>query len=298
MTKIKWDQIGERFYETGVSNGVLYVYDAANKTYGNGVAWNGLTAVNQSPSGAEPTALYADNIKYLNLMSTEEFGATIEAYTYPDEFAICNGEGSLGEGVVVGQQKRSAFGLCYRTKVGNDVDPEKGYKIHLIYGALASPSERAYATVNDSPEAITFSWSISTTPVEVTGMKPTASLTIDSTKCDPDKLAALEALLYGVENGADASLPLPDEILALLNGKEVSSIAITSAPTKTTYTEGESFDATGMVVTATYADATSEAVTGYTVTPNGALATTDTSVTITYKGKTATQVITVEAAQG
>ena len=299
MTKIVWDQTGDRYYETGVDHGVLYPVSAG--LYQKGVAWNGLTQVSEQPEGAEPTDLYADNIKYLTLMSTEVFKATIEAYTYPDEFAICNGEGSLGEGVVVGQQKRTPFGLCYRTKVGNDVDPELGYKIHLIYGALASPSERAYATVNDSPEAITFSWSVSTTPVEVTGMKPTASLTIDSTKCDPTKLAALEDLLYGT-NGTEPRLPLPNEVLSILSGKEVKSLAITTAPTKTTYTEGESFDSTGMVVTATYADDTTATVTDYTVSPNGALATTDTAVTISYTSggatKTATQAITVEVAQG
>jgi len=216
MTKIKWDQTGERFYETGVDHGVLYPY--ANGAYGQGVAWNGLTQVSEQPEGAEPTDLWADNIKYLTLMSTETFKATIEAYMYPDEFAACNGEGSLGEGVVVGQQKRSPFGLCYRTKVGNDADPEAGYKIHLIYGALASPSERAYATVNDSPEAITFSWSVSTTPVEVKGFKPTASLIIDSTKVDSEKLAALEAKLYGDENN-EATLLLPNEVLKILNGE-------------------------------------------------------------------------------
>jgi hypothetical protein len=216
MTKIKWDQTGERFYETGVDHGVLYPY--ANGAYGQGVAWNGLTQVSEQPEGAEPTDLWADNIKYLTLMSTETFKATIEAYMYPDEFAACNGEGSLGEGVVVGQQKRSPFGLCYRTKVGNDADPEAGYKIHLIYGALASPSERAYATVNDSPEAITFSWSVSTTPVEVKGFKPTASLIIDSTKVDSEKLAALEAKLYGDENN-EATLLLPNKVLEILNGE-------------------------------------------------------------------------------
>lgn len=218
MAKIKWDQIGERFYETGVSKGVLYLYDAEQKTYGNGVAWNGLTAVNQSPSGAEPTALYADNIKYLNLMSTEEFGATIEAYTYPDEFAQCNGEADLGKGVTIGQQKRSTFGFSYQTKIGNDVDADLGYKIHLVYGALAKPSAKDYATVNDSPEAITFSWEISTTPIEVEGMKPTATVEIDSTKCDAAKLAALESMLYGTAS-EEPKLPTPDEIIALLKSE-------------------------------------------------------------------------------
>ena len=214
MPKIKWDQTGERYYETGVSKGVLYPY--ANNAYAKGVAWNGLTNVSESPEGAEATPLYADNIKYLNLMSAEEFKATIEAYTYPDEFAACNGEASLEEGVSIGQQKRSQFGLSYQTKIGNDVDSELGYKIHLVYGALAAPSEKAYATVNDSPEAITFSWEISTTPVEVPGFKPTASLVIDSTKVDKAKLAEFEKMLYGDES-TEAKLPLPSEVAALFH---------------------------------------------------------------------------------
>ena len=214
MPKIKWDQTGERYYETGVSKGVLYPY--ANNAYANGVAWNGLINVSESPEGAEATPLYADNIKYLNLMSAEEFKATIEAYTYPDEFAACNGEASLETGVSIGQQKRSQFGLSYQTKIGNDVDSELGYKIHLVYGALAAPSEKAYATVNDSPEAITFSWEISTTPVEVPGFKPTASLVIDSTKVDPTKLAEFEKKLYGDET-TEATLPLPSEVATLFH---------------------------------------------------------------------------------
>lgn len=227
--KLKWDQIGERTYETGVDRGVLYLYNTTSKAYDKGVAWNGLTQVTESPSGAEPTALYADNIKYLNLMSAEEFGATVEAYTYPDEFAECNGEGRLAAGVTVGQQKRKVFGMSYRTKVGNDTDPDEGYKIHLIYGALAAPSEKAYATVNDSPEAITFSWELSTTPVDVPGFKPTASITIDSRTVDSTKLAAFEDILYGKDavvadpehniEAADAvepRLPLPAEVATLL----------------------------------------------------------------------------------
>lgn len=214
MSKLKWDQTGERLYETGVSKGVLYPY--TNNAYDNGVAWNGLINVSESPEGAEVTPLYADNIKYLNLMSAEEFKATIEAYTYPDEFAACNGEASLKEGVSIGQQSRKLFGLSYQTKIGNDVNSELGYKIHLIYGALAAPSEKAYATINDSPEAITFSWEISTTPVEVPGFKPTASLVIDSTKVDPTKLAEFEKKLYGDET-TEATLPLPSEVAALFN---------------------------------------------------------------------------------
>lgn len=216
MARLEWDKTGERFYETGVKNGVLYVQEGG--AYPNGVAWNGLTAVTESPSGAEATPLYADDIKYLNLVSAEEFGATIEAYTYPDEFMECDGSAELTEGVYIGQQARKTFGLCYRTALGNDiVNNAYGYKLHLIYGALAAPSEKAYATINDSPEAITFSWEVSTTPVNVTGHKPTASLTVDSTKVDPDKLALLEAELYGSES-SEARLPLPDEVLTILKG--------------------------------------------------------------------------------
>ena len=214
MSKLTWDASGERLYETGVKQGVLYVMDS--NVYGNGVAWNGLTAITESPSGAESTPLYADDIKYLDLRSTEEFGATIEAYTYPDEFAACDGSASLADGVTIGQQARKMFGLCYRTTVGNDTDgTDHGYKLHLIYGATASPSEKAYETINDSPEAITFSWEITTTPVSVTGFKPTASITIDSTKADPTCLAALEAKLYGGEN-SEPTLPLPDEVKTLM----------------------------------------------------------------------------------
>lgn len=216
MSKLVWDQTGERLYETGVKYGVLYVQEGT--AYPKGVAWNGLTAVTESPSGAEASPLYADDIKYLNLMSAEEFGATIEAYTYPDEFMQCDGSAALAEGVYIGQQSRKAFGMCYRTTVGNDVENnDYGYKLHLIYGALAAPSEKAYATINDSPEAITFSWEVSTTPVNVTGHKPTASLTIDSTKVGEGVMAALEAVLYGSES-EEARLPLPDEILTIING--------------------------------------------------------------------------------
>ena len=215
MTKLVWDQSGDRLFETGVSNGVLYVRNSAGE-YPLGVPWNGLTAVTESPSGAEATPLYADNIKYLSLMSNEEFGATIEAYTYPDEFAECDGSAELGAGVMIGQQTRKYFGLVYKTVIGNDTDGNAyGYKLHIIYGAQAAPSEKAYATINDSPEAITFSWELTTTPIEVTGFKPTASLVIDSTKIDAASLASIEALLFGTES-AEASLPTPDEILALL----------------------------------------------------------------------------------
>lgn len=214
MAKIVWDQSGERLYETGVKNGVLYVQEAG--AYPKGVPWNGLTAVTESPSGAEATPLYADDIKYLNLYSAEEFGATVEAYTYPDEFAACDGSAALAEGVFIGQQTRKAFGMCYRTTVGNDTEgADHGYKIHIIYGAMAAPSEKAYASINDSPEAITFSWELTTTPVNVTGHKPTASVTIDSTKVDKAKLTALEAILYGSES-EEPRLPLPDEIVTLV----------------------------------------------------------------------------------
>lgn len=213
MSKIVWDATGEKLYETGTKQGVLYVQEGG--TYQKGVAWNGLTAVTESPSGAEATALYADDIKYLNLMSNEDFGGTIEAYTYPDEFKACNGEADLADGVSIGQQKRKAFGFSYRTVLGNDVDgADYGYKLHLIYGAQASVSERAYATVNDSPEAVTFSWEFTTTPVSVAGHKPTACLTIDSTKADKANLAELETILYGSEE-EEPRLPLPDEVATL-----------------------------------------------------------------------------------
>lgn len=222
MPKLVWDKTGERLYETGVKQCVLYL--PTNGVYNKGVAWNGITAVNENPSGAEATALYADDSKYLNLYSVEEFGATVEAYTYPDEFAECDGSAEIAKGVMVGQQTRKTFGLCYRTTIGNDVDGnDHGYKLHIIYGAMASPSEKAYSTINDSPEAMTFSWELTTTPVTVTGKKPTASIVIDSTKCDPQKLAALEAILYGKDDtseqandGADPRLPLPDEIATLM----------------------------------------------------------------------------------
>lgn len=214
MSKLVWDESGSRLYETGVKNGVLYVQDKG--AYPKGVAWNGLTAVTESPSGAEASPLYADDIKYLNLMSNEEFGGTIEAYMYPDEFAACDGSANIVAGVSIGQQSRKTFGFCYRTVLGNDeASNDYGYKLHLIYGALAAPSEKAYATINDSPEAITFSWEFSTTPVTVTGHKPTSCITIDSTKCDAEKLAALEAILYGSED-SEPRLPLPDEIAELM----------------------------------------------------------------------------------
>ena len=196
--KVQWDLTGERQYETGVDHGVLYPLNTQSKAYDNGVAWNGLTSIQETPSGAESNPLYADNIKYLDLRSAEEFGATVEAYMFPDEFAVLDGSASLAQGVTIGQQKRGIFGLSYRTKIGNDVDgDDAGYKLHLIYGAMASPSERQYETVNDNPDAIQFSWELSTTPVAVEGFKPTALVTIDSTKANPTNLAKLESILYG-----------------------------------------------------------------------------------------------------
>lgn len=219
MAEIKWDETGEHLYETGVSKAVLFPYDkdAADKTkaYTNGVAWNGITSVQESPSGAEATALYADNIKYLNLISKEEFGATIEAYMYPDEFAVLDGSAEISTGISIGQQSRGMFGLVYRTELGNDVDgTDYGYKLHFIYGAKATPSDKQYQTINDSPEAITFSWTLNTTPVEVTDMKPTASLVIDSTKVNSTKLKALEAKIYGTKD-TEPYMPLPDEVASI-----------------------------------------------------------------------------------
>lgn len=219
MAKLVWDKTGEHLYETGVDHGVLYFPDQTG-AYKNGVAWNGLISVSESPSGAEATGQYADNIKYLNLISAEEFGATVEAYTYPEEFEACNGNKELVDntGVYVGQQSRSVFGFCYRTMIGNDTDgQDHGYKLHLVYGCQVSPSEKAYQTINDSPEALTFSWELSTTPVNVTGKKPTALLVIDSTKIDSTKLARIEAKLYGDESSTGAVLPTPDEIAEILN---------------------------------------------------------------------------------
>lgn len=215
MSKIVWDAVGEHIFETGVRNGVLYLKDAEG-AYNTGVAWNGLTSVSESPEGAEATDLYADDVKYLTLMSAENFKATIEAYTYPPEFEECDGSASIATGVVIGQQTRKPFGLCYRTSIGNDTDGnEHGYKLHIVYGCQASPSEKQYSTINDSPEAITFSWEVNTTPVNVTGKKPTATLIIDSTKADKAKLTALEAILYGSES-TEPRLPLPDEIATLM----------------------------------------------------------------------------------
>lgn len=215
MAKLVFDAVGSRFFETGVKNGVLFV-QGVNGEYENGVVWNGLTAVTESPSGAEATPLYADDMKYVVLYSTEEFGATIEAYTYPEEFEQCDGSAQLGKGVVIGQQQRKSFGLVYKTVIGNDVQGQDlGYKIHIIYGAKAAPSEKAFATINDSPEAVTFSWEVSTVPVPVEGHKPTSTLVIDSTKVDAEKLEAIEAKLFGSDS-EESTLPLPNEIADML----------------------------------------------------------------------------------
>ena len=218
MAKLVWDESGKRLYETGVSKGVLFPMSKAG-TYDKGVAWNGLTTVTESPSGAEASAIYADNIKYLNLMSAEEWEGSIEAYTYPDEFAACDGSAEVAVGVSIGQQTRKEFAFCYQTKIGNDADPNAGYKIHIIYGCLAAPSERSHATVNDSPEAMTLSWDVKSTPVSVDGYKPTATVVIDSTKVDAAKLKTLEDKLYGTgetSGTTDSTLLLPNEIVALV----------------------------------------------------------------------------------
>lgn len=220
-----WDAIGEKTYETGVSKGVLYPVDETG-AYPKGTVWNGLSNVSESPSGAEETKIYADNLKYLSLFSAEEYGCTIEAYMYPDEFAECDGSAEIAPGVMAGQQNRKGFGFCYRTELGNDVKGEDyGYKLHLIYGCKASPSEKSYGTINDSPEAIAFSWTVSTTPVNVPGFKATACITIDSTKVEAAKLQALEAILYGTAETApsagdqvEARLPLPAEVITLMGG--------------------------------------------------------------------------------
>ncbi len=215
MARLIWDEVGQRFFETGVKNGVLYVQDN-DGSYKNGVVWNGLTAVTESPSGAEETPLYADDVKYLTLRSAEEFGATVEAYTYPEEFEQCDGSAAIADGVTIGQQARRAFGLCYRTSVGNDIQGQNfSYKLHLIYGCTVAPSEKSYSTINDNPEAITFSWELSTVPVPVDGFSPTASLVIDASKVDEGKMQLLEDALFGDESN-EAKLLLPNEIMEML----------------------------------------------------------------------------------
>lgn len=242
MAELTWDEVGEKLYETGVDHGVLYLPDPVTGAYDEGVSWNGLVSVTESPSGAEPTAQYADNIKYLNLISAEEFGATIEAFTYPDEFAQCDGTAEPQPGVLVGQQTRRGFGLVYRSRLGNDLEGDAfGYKLHLLYGCKAAPSEKAYTTINDSPEAITFSWEVSTSPVPVAGLSPTSLLVIDSTKVDPADLAALEDMLFGTV-GDDPRLPMPNEVLAVF-GAGVTNVDMT------VYTNQPSFNDTTNVIT-------------------------------------------------
>lgn len=236
MAPLTWDAVGERLYEVGVDHGVLYIPDAGG-VYADGVAWNGLTTVTESPSGAEPSPQYADNIKYLNLISVEEFGGTIEAFTYPEEFAQFDGTVSPAVGVTVGQQARKYFGLSYRSQIGNDVEgSDLGYKLHLVYGCMASPSEKAYATINDSPEAIAFSWEFYTVPVAVAGLKPTSLIVIDSTKVDPADLALLEAELYG-DAGGDPNLPMPDAVIAFFSGA-VTTVDTGASANQPTYNSG------------------------------------------------------------
>lgn len=258
MTKISWDNVGERKYERGVDHGVLYIPN--NGVYDTGVAWNGLSSVTETPSGAEATPVYADNIKYLNLQSVEEFGGTIEAYTYPPEFAQCDGTATPQTGVNVAQQPRKPFGLSYRTIVGTDDNPDKGYKLHLVYGALAAPSEKAYGTVNDTPEAVAFSWEFSTTPVAVTGLKNSALLTVDSTLVPQANLQALEDALYGTA-GTSPRLPLPDEVIAMFAG---SQTAVT--PTAPTFVAGTGVITIPTVTGVTYKRADTNATVTGTVT--------------------------------
>lgn len=259
MATLVWDQTGQRFYETGVDHGVLYLPDSSG-AYVNGVAWNGLTSVSETPSGAEPNAQYADNIKYLNLYSAEEFGATVEAFTYPDEFAQFDGLGVPSVGVTIGQQARKVFGLSYRSKIGNDLDgDDHGYKLHLLYGCTASPSEKAYNTINDSPEAITFSWELATVPVGVTGYKPTSLITVNSTAVDPANLKTLEDFLYGTA-GADPSMPLPDAVVAIFSGGATmvtpvaptavgNTVTIPTVAGVTYYVDGASVAAGPLIIT-------------------------------------------------
>lgn len=263
MSKIVWDKTGERFYETGVDHAVLYPIDAEG-LYNGGVAWNGITAINESPSGAEPNNLYADNIKYLVLVGAEDFGLTIEAYTYPDEWEQCDGSAEIAPGVLAGQQNRKIFGLSYRTKLGNDVDgQDHGYKLHLVYGGLASPSERGYQTVNDSPEPINPSWEVTTTPVDVPGFKPTARLIITSTKVDPAKLAALETILYGSEE-AEPRLPLPEEVIELLKPDAVTVVTAAESGDTTLFGKKVSDLQSNIVIGENAISGSLKHVTGYT----------------------------------
>lgn len=304
MSKLIWDNTGERYYETGVKKGVLYPLDTtdASNPYPLGVVWNGLSSVQESPSGADANAIYADDIKYLELRGAEEFGATIEAYTYPDEFAVCDGSAEVAEGVMIGQQVRKRFGFCYRTILGNDTETDSyGYKLHLIYNAMASPSERQYQTVNDSPEAITFSWEVTTTPVAVDGYKPTASLTIDSTKADPTKLAELEDALYGTEN-SDPYLPLPGEVIDMMGGATTFDITLNRA--NATVKVGKSITLKATTVPSGKTVTWSSSATGKATVANGivtGVAAGDSTITASFteSGHTYsdTCAVTVEAAE-
>lgn len=303
--KINWDATGEKFYETGVDHGVLYP-QANNGTYPKGVAWNGLTGVTESPSGADKNDVYADNIKYLTLRSAEDFGATVTCYTYPDEWEECDGSRIPVAGVRIGQQPRKAFGMSYRTLLGNDIQgTEYGYKLHIIWGATASPSERAYSTVNDSPEAIEFSYEIATTPTPISGYKPIANMTIDSTKVAADRLAALEQVLYGVAGGADGYLPTPDEVIAILGAS--SDPSVTVIPSRATLTVGETKALTAQVVpanaTVTWtSNATSYATvdedTGVVTAVDAGSATITATITVGTTDYTDTCAVTVVAAEG
>ena len=302
MSRLVWDKVGEHVYETGVDRMVLYDYDKTAKKFTNGVAWSGVTAFNESPSGAEPTALYADNIKYLNLISAEEYGASLEAYTYPDEFEKHDGSKELATGVYIGQQDRTPFGLCYRTLLGNDVDGTSyGYKIHIVYNASATPSGKDHQTVNDSPEAANPSWDISTTPVEVTGGKPTATVVIDSTKVDAAALAELEDILYGTAN-TTPELPLPDEIAAIFGGTASGSVTINTHAVRMTVGDTRTLTATtvpaGKTVTWSTGSSSVASVSSGVVTAAGA-GNTIITATMTDEGVTYTDTCTVivEAAE-
>lgn len=296
MSRLVWDKVGERIYETGVDRMALYRYDTETHTFKNPVAWNGITAFNESPSGAEPSPLWADNIKYLNLMSAEQYGATLEAYTYPDEFEECDGSKELAPGVMIGQQSRKLFALCYRTLLGNDTEgTDLGYKLHIVYNCLASPSERGHATVNDSPEAANPSWEISTTPVDVAGSKPTATVVIDSTKVDAETLAAFEDLLYGTAD-TEGRLPFPTEVATFFGGASGASIELNrhslNLVEDDTYTLVPTVTPAGQTVTWTSGSSSIATVSNGVVTAAGA-GNTIITASITKDGVTYTDTCTV-----
>lgn len=295
MSRLVWDAIGEHLYETGVDRVVLYKY--SNQAYGNGVAWNGVTALNESPSGAEASPLYADNIKYLNLISAEEYGATLEAYYSPEEFDECDGSAEIATGVTIGQQTRKKFGLCYRTLIGNDLDgTDKGYKIHIIYNASAAPSSRDHGTVNDNPDASTLSWEISTTPVNVSGHKPTATVVIDSTKVPAAKLTALEDILYGTVS-AEPRLPLPDEIIDIVGN--AGSLGVDIVPSSASIVVGDSFmlsaqtNPAGKQVTWTTSDSSKVTVSASGAVTGVEAGSATVTATLTYGGSTYTDTCSV-----